>query len=224
MWEDRLGLGYSAAECAFFHKRPFRSFECFKGLKRLGRSGTLICTDALVYVPQEPPAVLDQEELTGLGRTADNFILDLVALVNWRGSGDVVREAIREERDGQEPSEAALLRRGAVGLLKWVGTGQIQGLQASRKLFEWLSGLDPRGAFAGRAGKEMPCCRSTSARMGRASWTHLGLLKPLRADGSSGLGLEFAFFIFFHLSFRSLKVVFIEFFKQTFMVRWFLAR
>lgn len=94
--KDRLGLGYSAAECAFFHRR----------------SKTLICTDALVYVPEEPPAVLDREELTGLGRTAGNFILDLVGLVNWRGSGDTVRKAIQEESAGPTPSDAALLRKG----------------------------------------------------------------------------------------------------------------
>eukprot|EP00435_Cladocopium_sp_Y103_P056870 s640_g19.t1 len=94
--KDRLGLGYSAAECAFFHRR----------------SKTLICTDALVYVPEDPPAVLDKDELKGLGRTANNFILDLVAFVNWRGSGDFVRKAIAEESGGPSPSDAALLRKG----------------------------------------------------------------------------------------------------------------
>lgn len=94
--KDRLGLGYSASECAFFHRR----------------SKTLICTDALVYVPEDPPAVLDKDELKGLGRTAKNFILDLVAFVNWRGSGDVVRKAIAEESGGPSPSDAALLRKG----------------------------------------------------------------------------------------------------------------
>jgi len=94
--KDRLGLGYSASECAFFHKR----------------SKTLICTDALVYVPEEPPAVLDKEELKGLGRTANNFILDLVAFVNWRGSGDRIRNAIAEEAKGGSPNDEALLRKG----------------------------------------------------------------------------------------------------------------
>ena len=31
------------------------------------RSKTLICTDALVYVPEDPPAVLDKDELKGAG-------------------------------------------------------------------------------------------------------------------------------------------------------------
>ncbi|CAE7684173.1 hflX [Symbiodinium microadriaticum] len=94
--KDRLGFGYSACECAFFHKR----------------SKTLICTDALVYVPEEPPEVLDKNELRDLGKTAENFILDLVALVNWRGSGETIKQAIKEESSGPQPSEEALLRKG----------------------------------------------------------------------------------------------------------------
>ncbi|CAE7667711.1 hflX [Symbiodinium pilosum] len=94
--KDRLGFGYSACECAFFHKR----------------SKTLICTDALVYVPEEPPAVLDKTELRDLGKTADNFILDLVALVNWRGSGETVRQAMQDESSGPQPTENALVRKG----------------------------------------------------------------------------------------------------------------
>mmetsp|Transcript_22393 Transcript_22393/g.40348 ORF Transcript_22393/g.40348 Transcript_22393/m.40348 type:complete len:467 (-) Transcript_22393:38-1438(-) len=95
--KDRLGFGYSAAECAFFHKR----------------SKTMICTDALVFVPEEPPAVLDRGELVGLGKTADNIVLGLVAAVNWRGSGEAVREAAQEESSGAAGlSEAELLRKG----------------------------------------------------------------------------------------------------------------
>ncbi|CAE8723368.1 unnamed protein product, partial [Polarella glacialis] len=91
--KNRLGFSYSAAECAFFHKR----------------SRTLICTDALVFVPEEPPAVLDRRELQELGKTADNIVLDLVAMTNWRGSGDAVRDAQKEESAGPTPSEADLL-------------------------------------------------------------------------------------------------------------------
>jgi len=94
--KERLGFGYSAVECAFFHKR----------------TKTLICTDALVFVPEEPPAVLDKEELTALGRTADNIVLDLVGLVNWRGAGDDLRNAKEEEKAVGAPPEAELLRRG----------------------------------------------------------------------------------------------------------------
>ncbi|CAE8734948.1 unnamed protein product, partial [Polarella glacialis] len=94
--KNRLGFSYSAAECAFFHKR----------------SRTLICTDALVFVPEEPPAVLDRRELQELGKTADNIVLHLVAMTNWRGSGDAVRDAQKEESAGPTPSEADLLRKG----------------------------------------------------------------------------------------------------------------
>eukprot|EP00931_Biecheleriopsis_adriatica_P066484 TRINITY_DN40828_c0_g1_i1.p1 TRINITY_DN40828_c0_g1~~TRINITY_DN40828_c0_g1_i1.p1 ORF type:complete len:468 (+),score=101.75 TRINITY_DN40828_c0_g1_i1:108-1511(+) len=93
--KNRLGFGYSASECAFFHRR----------------SKTLICTDALVFVPEEPPAVLDRRELTALGKTADNIVLDLVALTNWRGSGDAVRKA-KEEESSSPLSEADLLKKG----------------------------------------------------------------------------------------------------------------
>lgn len=79
--ENRLVGGYSAVECAFFHKR----------------SKTLLCTDALVYVPQEPPAVLDLQELRRLG-TDNNLILDLIKAVDWRGSGDLIRRAQEEKR------------------------------------------------------------------------------------------------------------------------------
>eukprot|EP00930_Biecheleria_cincta_P049039 TRINITY_DN34283_c0_g1_i1.p1 TRINITY_DN34283_c0_g1~~TRINITY_DN34283_c0_g1_i1.p1 ORF type:complete len:469 (+),score=82.88 TRINITY_DN34283_c0_g1_i1:45-1451(+) len=94
--KDRLGFGYSASECAFFHRR----------------TKTLICTDALVFVPEEPPAVLDKKELTALGRTADNIVLDLVALVNWRGVGNAVQSAKEEEKTGGGLPEAELLTRG----------------------------------------------------------------------------------------------------------------
>lgn len=94
--KDRLGLGYSASECAFFHKR----------------TKTLICTDALVYVPENPPAALDYEELASLGKTADNYVLDLVALTNWRGSADQVREAQKAEKEGTPLSKEQLLRKG----------------------------------------------------------------------------------------------------------------
>eukprot|EP00418_Pyrodinium_bahamense_P088336 CAMPEP_0179040536 /NCGR_PEP_ID=MMETSP0796-20121207/15696_1 /TAXON_ID=73915 /ORGANISM="Pyrodinium bahamense, Strain pbaha01" /LENGTH=473 /DNA_ID=CAMNT_0020736881 /DNA_START=254 /DNA_END=1674 /DNA_ORIENTATION=+ len=93
---DRLGFSYSAAECAFFHRR----------------SKTLICTDALVFVPEEPPAVLDRAELTALGRTSGNFVLDLVALTDWRGSSGLVREAQRAEEAAPPRDEAQLLRIG----------------------------------------------------------------------------------------------------------------
>lgn len=95
---SKAGINYSAAECAFFHKR----------------SKTLICTDALVYVPQEPPEVLDKDELMSLGRDSSNIILDAVALTNWRGSGEVVREAQRAsaEPGASQRSQAELLRRG----------------------------------------------------------------------------------------------------------------
>jgi len=96
--EQRLGFGYSAAECAFFHRK----------------SKTMICTDALVYVPEEPPAVLDRNDLTYLGQNRDNIVLDLVALTNWRGSGEVVREAQRSDvAPASSPaSEADLMRKG----------------------------------------------------------------------------------------------------------------
>lgn len=95
--KDRLGFGYSAAECAFFHRR----------------SKTLMCTDALVFVPEEPPAALDRQELTALGKTADNFVLDLVAFTNWRGAGDLVRKAQQEESSlPAQPSDSELLRKG----------------------------------------------------------------------------------------------------------------
>jgi len=93
---DRLGFSYSAAECAFFHRR----------------SKTLICTDALVFVPEEPPAVLDRTELTALGRTSGNIVLDLVALTDWRGSGDLVRSAQRAEEAAPPLDETQLLRTG----------------------------------------------------------------------------------------------------------------
>jgi len=100
-----VGLNYSAAECAFFHKR----------------SKTLLCTDALIYVPEDPPAVLDEKELRYLG-TDNNIVLQAVGLVNWRGSGELVREAgeaeVAAEAGGSESSrwprksEADLLKVG----------------------------------------------------------------------------------------------------------------
>mmetsp|Transcript_10007 Transcript_10007/g.22378 ORF Transcript_10007/g.22378 Transcript_10007/m.22378 type:complete len:479 (-) Transcript_10007:104-1540(-) len=72
-----VGLNYGACETAFFHRR----------------SKTLLCTDAVVFVPEQPPAVLDRAELVALGRSNDNVVLDLVAVTNWRESGDAIREA-----------------------------------------------------------------------------------------------------------------------------------
>lgn len=94
--KDRLGLGYSAAECAFFHRG----------------SKTLLCTDALVYVPQTPPSVLDRNELIALGRNNNNIVLDLTAATNWRGSGDIVREAKEQEAAAPPMSDDQLLERG----------------------------------------------------------------------------------------------------------------
>mmetsp|Transcript_69693 Transcript_69693/g.154215 ORF Transcript_69693/g.154215 Transcript_69693/m.154215 type:complete len:482 (-) Transcript_69693:45-1490(-) len=93
---DRLGFSYSATECAFFHKR----------------SKTLICTDAMVYVPEEPPAVLDRSELRDLGRTSGNFVIDLVGLTNWRDSGEFVRRAQQEEDAGEPLSDDRLMKIG----------------------------------------------------------------------------------------------------------------
>mmetsp|Transcript_46348 Transcript_46348/g.110345 ORF Transcript_46348/g.110345 Transcript_46348/m.110345 type:complete len:480 (-) Transcript_46348:24-1463(-) len=91
--DTRLGLDYSCVEAAFYHKR----------------SKSLICTDALVYVPNDPPEVLDREELIALGRNADNVVLDLVGLTNWRGSGELVRKAKEEQAPR---SDADFLRIG----------------------------------------------------------------------------------------------------------------
>lgn len=93
--ETRLGFSYSASECAFFHRR----------------SKTLVCTDALLFVPEQPPPVLDTETLKGLGRDR-NIVLDLVGFVNWRGSGSAVREAQEREDAAPAPTEDALLRKG----------------------------------------------------------------------------------------------------------------
>jgi len=92
---QRLGFGYSAAECAFFHKR----------------SKTLLCTDALVYVPETPPEVLNKSDLEYLGNDR-NIVLDAVVLANWRGSGGLIREAQEAEAAGPKKSETELLRKG----------------------------------------------------------------------------------------------------------------
>lgn len=91
----RLGFSYSASECAFFHKK----------------SKSLICTDALVFVPEAPPPVLDPDTLKGLGRDR-NIVLDLVGFVNWRGSGPAVREAQEQEATRGAPGDDVLLAKG----------------------------------------------------------------------------------------------------------------
>lgn len=95
--KERLGLvGYSGAECAFFHRR----------------SRTLLCTDALVFVPEEPPDVLDKRELMDLGRTSGQFFLDLLVLTDWQGSGDYVRNAQQADSKSKPKSETELIRTG----------------------------------------------------------------------------------------------------------------
>mmetsp|Transcript_108528 Transcript_108528/g.346365 ORF Transcript_108528/g.346365 Transcript_108528/m.346365 type:complete len:504 (-) Transcript_108528:73-1584(-) len=133
---NRLGFGYSAAECAFFHRR----------------SKTLICTDALVYVPEEPPSVLSRSDLTNLGKTADNIVLDLVALANWRGSGEAVREAQRTEAASTSVDERALLKKG------W----QRDALLALYFGPDGRSIIDPTEAFRAIAGRWLvgPVCYS----------------------------------------------------------------
>lgn len=92
----RLGFSYSASECAFFHRR----------------SKTLICTDALVYVPEQPPDVLDRGELQYLGLD-QNIVLDLLRVTNWRGSGGLVEEAqTNEAASGSPRSDEERVRLG----------------------------------------------------------------------------------------------------------------
>lgn len=133
---DRLGFSYSAAECAFFHKR----------------SKTLICTDALVYVPEEPPEVLDRRELTELGRLNGNIVVDAVALTDWRGSGDLVREAKGAEAAAPPREDAQLLRTG------W----QRDALLALFFGPDGRSIVDPSQAFSAIAGRWLvgPVCYS----------------------------------------------------------------
>jgi len=133
---DRLGFSYSAAECAFFHRR----------------SKTLICTDALVYVPEEPPAVLDRRELAALGRLNGNIVVDAVALTDWRGSGELVREARSAEAAAPPQDEAKLLRTG------W----QRDALLALYFGPDGRSIIDPTQAFAAISGRWLvgPVCYS----------------------------------------------------------------
>jgi len=56
--------------------------------------------------------VLDRSELQALGRTSGNIILDLVAAVNWRGSGEFVRERQREEDAAATMTDDELLQVG----------------------------------------------------------------------------------------------------------------
>eukprot|EP00929_Paragymnodinium_shiwhaense_P113418 TRINITY_DN81712_c0_g1_i1.p1 TRINITY_DN81712_c0_g1~~TRINITY_DN81712_c0_g1_i1.p1 ORF type:complete len:486 (+),score=120.63 TRINITY_DN81712_c0_g1_i1:65-1522(+) len=133
---QRLGFGYSAAECAFFHK-PSKS---------------LICTDALVYVPETPPEVLNTSDLEYLGNDR-NIVLDLVTLVNWRGSGGVIKEA-------QEAEAAGLATKSQPDLLR-VGW-QRDALLALYFGPDGRSLLDPEEAFRSIAGKWVapPVCYS----------------------------------------------------------------
>jgi hypothetical protein len=133
---DRLGFGYSASECAFFHKR----------------SKTVICTDAVVYVPEEPPEVLDREELKALGRLNGNVVVDLVAVADWRGSGDAVRGAQKAEQAGPVRSDDELIRTG------W----QRDALLALYFGPDGRSVIDPEKAFSAIAGRWIvgPVCYS----------------------------------------------------------------
>lgn len=131
----RLGFSYSASECAFFHTK----------------SKSLICTDALVFVPEQPPPVLDTDTLKGLGRD-QNIILDLVGFVNWRGSGSAVREAQEQEASSGAPADEALLKKG------WQRNALLS-------LFFGPDGrsiLDPAEAFQSLAGRWIvgPVCYS----------------------------------------------------------------
>jgi len=124
----RLGLDYSGVECAFYHKR----------------SKTLLCTDALIYVPEQPPAVLDHKELMDLGRNANNIVLDLVGLTNWRGSRELVAKAVEaEQQSSAKRSESDLLRTG------W----QRDALLALFFGPDGASLVDPAAAFRALAGK-----------------------------------------------------------------------
>jgi len=133
---DRLGFGYSASECAFFHRR----------------SKTVICTDAVVFVPEEPPEVLDRAELRALGRLNGNVVVDLVAAADWRGSGGAVRGAQEAERAGPERSDDELVRTG------W----KRDALLALYFGPDGRSVIDPEEAFSAIAGRWIvgPVCYS----------------------------------------------------------------
>lgn len=94
--KERLGFGFGAAECAFFHRR----------------SKTLLCTDALVFVPEDPPDIINSQELISLGRNTNNVVLDLVGAVNWRGSGQLMSKMRDAEASSSARGELDLMRTG----------------------------------------------------------------------------------------------------------------
>lgn len=76
--ESRLAGNYAAVEAAFVHRD----------------TKTLVLTDALVYVPKSPPAIVDVEALNYLSRS-DSWVLNAAALFNWRGKGAELRAAVK---------------------------------------------------------------------------------------------------------------------------------
>lgn len=78
--ESRLAGNYAAVEAAFVHKD----------------TKTLVLTDAIVYVPKSPPAIVDVEALNYLSRT-DSWVLNAAALLNWRGKGAELRAAVNSK-------------------------------------------------------------------------------------------------------------------------------